>query len=129
MPIDHALFERNDRIVRDGDVFRAYLRTALCNVAISNSVRFFQFIDSIRRIERVQLQCGDIDKKPWTDELFMHSVIAEDVAHVLAQETLDAFTKFLNAIHILLCHAPGSVLVVGWTGLEFLDPFFDLEVP
>ena len=34
VPIDDALLERNDRVVGDGDPFRAHLRAALRDVAV-----------------------------------------------------------------------------------------------
>ena len=77
----------------------------------------------------MHLKRGDTHKESRSAKILFMFMIAEHVADVLTQETLDAFTKFLNAIHILLRHAPGSVFVVGRTRFEFLDPLFDLEVP
>ena len=56
-------------------------------------------------------------------------MVAEHVANILAQETLDAFAKFLHAVDVLLLHPPCAVLGVGRPRLEFLDAFFDLVVP
>ena len=36
-------------------------------------------------------------------------VIAQHVAHVLAQKALDALPEFLHAVDVLLLHAPRAV--------------------
>ena len=36
-------------------------------------------------------------------------VVAQDVADVLAQEALDALAELLDAVDVLLLHAPGAV--------------------
>ena len=40
-------------------------------------------------------------------------VVAQHVAHVLAQEALDALPEFLHAVHVALLHAPGAVGRIG----------------
>jgi hypothetical protein len=52
---------------------------------------------------------GDIDQISRPNELFMHAMIAQHVTNILAKKTLDALSKFLNAIDILLLHSPGSI--------------------
>ena len=90
---------------------------------------FAQIGDTIRGIERIHLQRGGIDQESRTDELVVHVVIAQHVAHVLAQEALDALAEFLHTIDVGLLHAPGTVGGVGLARHEFLDLFLDLVVP
>src|SRR5688572_21082221 len=77
----------------------------------------------------MHLERGCINKKPRTDEFFVLSVIAKNMAHVLAEKTLDAFTKFLYPIDVRLLHPPRAVLGVGFAGLEFLNAFLYIEIP
>ncbi len=56
-------------------------------------------------------------------------MIAQHVANILAKKTLDAFTKFLDAIDVLLLHSPGSIGGVRWTRFELLDFFLHSEIP
>jgi hypothetical protein len=46
------------------------------------------------------------DEKPRPPELLHLLVLAENMAHILAQEAFNAFTKLLHPIHILLVHFP-----------------------
>ena len=52
---------------------------------------------------------GGIDKQTRADELIVLVVLAQHVAHVLAEEALDAFAELLHALHVRLLHAPGAV--------------------
>ncbi len=56
-------------------------------------------------------------------------MIAQHVANVLAQETLDALAKFLDPFDILLLHVPAAVGVVGFARFERLDFFLDAIIP
>jgi hypothetical protein len=56
-------------------------------------------------------------------------VLAQDVAHVLTQEALDAFAKFLDALDIRLRHAPGAIRRRRRARRELPDCFLDLEIP
>ncbi len=70
-----------------------------------------------------------MNEKPRADELVVLVVVPQDVAHVLAQEALDALAEFLNAIGIFLSHSPGPVRSVGLSRLKRLDPHLHLVVP
>src|SRR5437763_10391825 len=72
---------------------------------------------------------GHVYEESWTDEFRVLAMIAEDVTDILAKIALDAFAEFLNAIDVLLGHAPGAVRRVGGTRFERLDLFLHLEVP
>src|SRR2546422_234423 len=77
----------------------------------------------------MHFQRGDMDEKAGTDEFRMLVMIAQNMADILAEVALDTFAEFLNAIDILLSHAPGSVGGVGCTRFEGLDLFLDLKIP
>ena len=56
-------------------------------------------------------------------------MVAQDVADVLAQEALDALAEFLDAVDVLLGHAPGAVGGVRRPRLERRDALLDPVVP
>src|SRR5438045_4088666 len=89
-PVDHSLFQRNDRIVGDRDVFRADFRAALGDVAVADAVLLAKLRDAVGRIERIHLERCRVGQEPRTDELVVQPVIAQDMTDVLAQEALDA---------------------------------------
>jgi len=129
MLVDDTFLERNDRVISDRNVLGAYLCAAFCDVAIADPMSVLQFLRSVLGVERVHLKGGRVNEKPWADKLCMFLVISKHVTHILAQETLDTFAKFLHAVDVFLHHSPRTVLGVGLTRLEFLDPLFDLVVP
>jgi hypothetical protein len=45
-------------------------------------------------------------EEPRSPKLLLLTVLAQNVADILAKEALDALAKFLNAIHIALVHLP-----------------------
>src|SRR5690348_6650614 len=63
------------------------------------------------------------------DELLVLLVVAQDVADVLAEKTLDALSEFLHAIDVCLVHPPRAVGRVGLARPEWLDLLLDAEVP
>jgi hypothetical protein len=77
----------------------------------------------------VHLQRGDVGEEARADELGVLLVVAQDVAHVLADEALDALAELLHPLDVLLLHAPGAVGGVGLAGLELLDGLLDRVVP
>ena len=56
-------------------------------------------------------------------------MLAQHVADILAQKTLDALAKFLHAVDVRLRHAPRAIGCIGRTGLELLDLLFHPEIP
>src|SRR3954468_5075845 len=88
--IDDALFERNDRVLGNRNVFRADLRAAAGDVTEPDAVLLLERRDAIGGVERVHLECGRVGQKAWPDELVVQFVVAQDVADILAEETLDA---------------------------------------
>src|SRR4051812_44688310 len=105
-PIDDALLERNDRVLRNRNVFRAHLRAAAGNVTEADAVLLLERRDAIGGIERVHLERGRVRQKAWSDELVVQFVIAQDVADILEEKTFDAFAELLDAIDVRLPHPP-----------------------
>src|SRR5271155_2855451 len=54
----------------------------------------------------MHLQARNANEKPRPAKMFLLSVIAQHVTHVLTQEALDAFAEFLHAVHVALLHLP-----------------------
>ena len=82
-----------------------------------NSLRISGMRSSV--VERVHLQAGEADHEARADEPVLAVAIAEHVAHVLAQEALDALPELLHAIDVFLVHA---VLAVGVARLRLERP-------
>ena len=62
----------------------------------------FRSAEPVRGVERVHLERGGVDEEPRADEPLELAVIAQDVAHVLAQEALDALAELLHAVDVAL---------------------------
>src|SRR5260221_308266 len=77
----------------------------------------------------MHLKRSSVNQKSRPDKLLMLFMITQNMTHILTQETLDAFAKFLHAVDVLLLHPPRAVLGVRRSRLELLDAFFDLIVP
>ncbi len=107
--IHHSLLQRDDGIVGDMDIFRADFRAALSDVTKADAQLVLQHLRSRGTVERMHLQRGGAHEKPWPAKLFLLAVITQDVADVLAKETLNALAKFLYAIHVSLVHLPFDV--------------------
>lgn len=127
--IHDTFLEWNDSVVGDLNAFGTNFCTALGDVAVTNSLCISQFVDPIFGIERMHFERGDVNQISWPNELFMHPMIAQDVANILAKEAFDAFPKFLDAIDIFLLHSPGSVRRIGRTRLELLDLLLHSKIP
>src|SRR5262245_60409449 len=93
--VDHAFLERDDSVVRDVNVFGAYPRAALRDVAETDPVLVLERLEAVGGIERVHFKRSRVDEKSRTDELAVLVVVAQHVADVLAQKTLDALAKLL----------------------------------
>src|SRR5580692_4189796 len=77
----------------------------------------------------MHLQRRGVDEESRTDEFIVHLVIAQNVADILAQETLDAFTEFLNAVDVFLIHEPSAVSIIRLARLELFDGLLDAKIP
>src|SRR4051794_3623191 len=88
--VDDAFLERNEGVVGNRDPFRADLRAALGDVAVPDSVSLLEISRPMFRVDRVHLQRRGVEQVTRTDELVEERMIAQHVADVLAEETLDA---------------------------------------
>ena len=66
----------------------------------------------------MHLERGDADEEARAGKTVVLVVVAQHVAHVLAQEALDALAELLHAVDVGLLHAPGAVRRVGRPRLE-----------
>jgi hypothetical protein len=73
----------------------------------------------------MHFQTGGADEKARAAEGIVLSVVAENVANVLAEKTFDALAKFLDAVDVALIHFPFDVFARSEGG-NFL---VDLVVP
>ena len=127
--IDDSFLHRDDRVVSDADVFRANFRAALGDVAITDAVVVLQIRDAILGIERMHFQRSGVHQEAGSDELVVFVMIAQHMANILAEKTLDALSEFLNAVNVFLHHCPRSVGIVWFSWLKWFDLFLDAEVP
>ena len=81
------------------------------------------------RVERVHLESRSIDQMARAHELIEHLVLAQHVAHILAEKTLDALPKFLHPLDVGLEHAPRSIRRVRRTRRELLDAQLCAKIP
>src|SRR6185436_19023297 len=98
---------------------------ALGDVAQAQARRLLEELRAVFPVDRVHLQRGDADEEPRPRELVLELVRAQHVAHVLAQEALDALAEFLNAVDVGLLPPPRRALA----RLERRDALVHLEVP
>ncbi len=61
-----------------------------------------QFFRPVLCVERMHLQRGRVDQKARPDKAVVQTMIAQDVADILAEKTFDAFAEFLDAVDVLL---------------------------
>ena len=69
------------------------------------------------------------DEKSGPDKFVVFVVVAQDMAYVLTEETLNALSKLLHAFDVLLLHVPAAVSVVRFSRFEWFDFLLDPEVP
>ena len=86
----------------------------------------FEELRALQGIERMHLQGRDMDEETRTGKCSFLSMIAQHMADVLAKEAFDTFAKFLDAIDIILIHAPGAVRSLRVLRLEWWDFLFHL---
>src|SRR5262249_35990251 len=112
--VDHALLQRNDRVVGDLDVLRADLGAALRDVAEPEAGSRPDELPAVHGVERVHVQLGQAHEEARPEELgLVLVVVPDDVADVLAQETFDALPELLPAVDVLLHHPVGAVRLGG----------------
>src|SRR6266478_2719052 len=123
--IHHSLFQRNDCVVGDVDVFGANFRAAFGYVAESDAEFVFQQPGAIQTVKRMHFQAGDAHEEARAAELLNFLVIAQHMADVLAKEAFNALAKLLHAIDFVLIHLPFDVRPRG----KWRDCFVDAVIP
>src|SRR5438552_10546221 len=123
--INHSLFQRNDGVVGDVNVFRTDLRAAFGYVAKSNAKFIFKQFGARQSIERMHFQSGDAHEETRAAELLFLLMIAQYVADILAKKALNAFAKLLDAIDFALIHFPFDV----GPRREWRDLLIDAVIP
>src|ERR1700754_1837350 len=90
-----ALLHRDQRVVGDLDVLRAYLGAALGDVAEAEAVFVLRLLGpALHHVERVHVEFRLTHQIPRAGEsLLVLLVVTHDVAGVLAQEALDALAE------------------------------------
>src|SRR5699024_5940241 len=97
--------EGNQGVVGDLDVFRAHLRAALGDVAVAHAELFLGDLAPVGGVPGMHLQFGHAHEVTGPGEVFLVLLVVTDhVAHVVAQEALDAFAELLAALDIFLLH-------------------------
>src|SRR5438034_594835 len=74
--IGHALFERDDRVVGNGDALGADLGATLGDVAVTDALLLFQVCKAIFGVEWVHLERRRVHEKTRPDELLVLVVLA-----------------------------------------------------
>src|SRR5215467_15072831 len=102
---DHAFLHGDYRVVGDLDVFRADLGAALGDVAEAHAEVVLGDLPAVGGVGGVHLQFRDPHQEPGAGEgALVVRVVADDVAHVLAQEALDALAELLRPLYVGLLH-------------------------
>jgi hypothetical protein len=76
------------------------LAAARGDVAVADAVALAQLGNAVLGVQRIHLQRGGVHEIPRADKAVVHVMIAQHVANVLAEETLDALAEFLRAIDV-----------------------------
>ena len=105
--IDYALLHWDDRVISDLDVLRADLGTTLGDVAHSKTMLFLRLLLSVTEsIQWMHIKFRYSNKESWTSKrLLVLFMVANNMAGVLAEETLDALSEFLAPFDIHLLHS------------------------
>ena len=127
--VHQALFEWNDRVLGNRYQLGAHLPATSCDVAVTDVVLVPQIADPVFGIKRMHFEGSSIDKQARTDKFVVLVVFSQDMAHVLAEKTLDALAKLLHALDVRLLDAPCAIGRVGRAGLESLDRLLGPEIP
>ena len=91
------------------------------NVAQPDPVVILQILQPVVSIQRMHLERRRTNQKPRPDEIRVHVMVAQNMANILAQETLDAFAEFLHPVHVFLLHPPTAIRRVRFPRLELPD--------
>src|SRR5437870_11025551 len=103
--VDHSLLEGDDGVVGDADALRADLGAALGDVAVPEPRAIAEQLSPVVGVERVHLERCVPDEQARTGKARLVLLgVADHVAHVLAEEALDALVELLDPVDVLLLH-------------------------
>src|SRR6185437_7859123 len=103
---DHSLLEWYQRVVGDVDVLRADLGAALGDVAHAEAEIVLRDLAPVSGVSWVHLELGDPHQEARPGVCgHVLLVVTDHVAHVLAQEALDALAELLRPRDVHLLHA------------------------
>src|SRR6266542_3568746 len=95
--IHDSLFQGNDGVVGDVNVFGTDFGAAFGYVAESDAEFVFQQFSARQIVERMHFQAGDAHEEARAAELLNLLVIAQHMADILAKKALNALAKLLHA--------------------------------
>src|SRR5262245_56969136 len=106
--------EGNDGVVGDVDVLRAHVGAALGDVAVSEPGLGLRQLQAVVDVERVHLELGNAHEEAGP-RAAAHALrrIADDVAHVLAEEAPDTLADLLSPLHAFMLHPPRPLRLRG----------------
>jgi hypothetical protein len=70
-----------------------------------------------------------VHEKSWSDKFIVEVVVAQDVANILTEKTLDALSKLLHPFDIFRGNPPSAIGRVGLSRLEFRDALLYAVIP
>src|SRR5579864_9670489 len=100
MHVGYPLFERDDRVVGDVDVFRTHLGAALGDVAVPEPTLITRQIPPIEHVLGMHLQGRDTHEESRSVETVRIVMAAQYVAHVLTEKALDAFAELVEPVDV-----------------------------
>src|SRR5262249_35162843 len=102
---------------------------ALGDIAVAQAVFFLGLVAPIPGVQRVHFQLGDAHQKARPGErLLVFLVVADHVADVLTEETLDALAELLRALDVDLRHPVFAGLqLLGRCERRYLPGLFVVE--
>src|SRR5690606_21485917 len=77
----------------------------------------------------MHFQTGHMNKESRANKLIKLSMLSKDVADILAQKTFDAFSEFLDPVHILLRDTPAAIFTIRRSRPKLADPFLHFVIP
>src|SRR5258708_2845880 len=93
--VHHALFERDDGVVRDSNLLGADFRATFGDVAKAQAELILEQAGAVAAVEGMHFEAGDSNEETWARELLLLVVFAKDVAHVLAEKAFNTLSKLL----------------------------------
>src|SRR5215213_7997789 len=71
VPICYPLLERNNRVVRDVDIFWTDFSAALRDIAVADARVFARQLQTIHGVQRMHVELSEADEEPWPSEVVL----------------------------------------------------------